>query len=300
MPSNYTGDPDDIDVSTPTTIACPVDADPANAASVNTPLQKLADLIAFVRLVISGKSVVVEDDRDMTGGPRGDDPDLYPTHETRIAILRRKLLWEIAGGAAKIRLYIQPTGWLEITYNAEWLGPQFVGADTWVRDNDGTNSMRFRIGAVGNIEMHFSNQEYWVESAWSLPALLLSGRNPGYGEALVNTLSALAVPKAWGTIFFTGSEPQRLGGMNIAAPECPTNSLLRVNFAAPMANDHYAVTFGIDSTVANDICVPTVVARNAAYFEVDVRNKAGAAVALIGSTLKIGFSVFALQNGDEV
>lgn len=50
MSSTYSGNAGSINAGTDAQIVCPADADPRNAASVNTPLQKLADLVAWLRL----------------------------------------------------------------------------------------------------------------------------------------------------------------------------------------------------------------------------------------------------------
>lgn len=49
MPSNYTGNPAAITARQVPVISCPVDADAANSNSVNVPLQKLADVLAWLQ-----------------------------------------------------------------------------------------------------------------------------------------------------------------------------------------------------------------------------------------------------------
>ncbi len=60
MPDNYTGDPSALTAREVPVIAVPVDSDPANAASVNTPLEKLCDFTA--RLQAKAADVGVEND----------------------------------------------------------------------------------------------------------------------------------------------------------------------------------------------------------------------------------------------
>lgn len=131
MPSNYIGNPAGIGQRDLPEIACPVDGEPRNAASVNDPLQTLADFVAFLQSQVAFRysldPITFPDELNAPNGPL-----MFGGQ------LERNIAATFAAGAGLLRLYYGPDG-LEVTRNAKW----DVVTSRWVRDSTSEPSTRW-------------------------------------------------------------------------------------------------------------------------------------------------------------
>ncbi len=257
MPSNYPGDPSGVAPHSTPTIACPVDADPANAASVNTPLQQLADVAAYLQA--HGALLDVANTFTAQQTLNGAAGDAAKVVVSAPAVTARKLMWEFSVGGAgiKARLYLNSDGELEFTRNARW-DPTTARwlADAWyviwpwscsLVVFTMTGMAGFAYGDTAHDLTQAANA--WTASAWVSVANL--GQNghlrffdvidPAPTAAQKNTVCAKNTAKAWATVQL-GTPPTILDGFNVASVEySDAGKGLRFNFASPMQNADFMV-----------------------------------------------------------
>lgn len=245
MPSNYTGDPSAVADALPI-IACPVDGDARNAASVNSPLQALADFC--------GK--------------------LWQDWQPTVGAAARVLLKTISNAETgrKTRFYVVADGTFEITFNCAW-----SEADSWWAADNATgvnshlgNVTRLRLGlepagAAGVfVDRPFSaSAVHWTDVAASWETHFIGGAgvgflttktdtfgsNPPATTAVVNLLTAKAIPKAWGKVFADGGTATLEDGVNVSAVAFNSNTI-RVTLATAMADASFAPVVSDCSNVA--------------------------------------------------
>ena len=216
MPSNYPGVAGNASAHGAPTISCPVDGDARNAASVNSPLEYLADFVAYLQANAALRGAI---ETAVFNGAAGDQNGAMAMNG---AISTRKLLWTIGAGTLT-RFYALPDGTLEITVNCYWTGTG------WARDGGGElTGTRFRIATGGIFVEHYLGAT-WTDSDWLLTGNLgidgwlkffgtSTGSNPAETVAQVNTLVAKNAPKAWARIAADSSNNLTINrGFNIAS-----------------------------------------------------------------------------------
>lgn len=180
MPFNYTP------VNTfHATIPVPVDTDPPNASSVSTPLEYLADLIAYTQgnwLPISGGTM---QGTIVLAASMGDPSQVDDENTNQIpgwvssvqaATGHKKLLaqWAVgpslAGHVVYGRLFSSGTQ-IEETVNAGWND----GTGKWTYDVVGQSASRRRLNLGANILESYSGANTWADGAWA--TLFATGTN---------------------------------------------------------------------------------------------------------------------------
>ena len=328
MPSNYRGDPAHVRQGQRPVIACPVGTDAPNAASVNKPLQALADFVAYLQqfAATSGTHQPNDETLVVNGNPA------LGTYRT-LAAGARTCLWEtiVTVGPSKVtaRIYLTASGAIEFVHNCAWDG----AAALWKADPTNTESTFFKTVVAGNggpaLFAAANNANGWADGSWAVVAKLsgglggvaltdgvlalvgttanADGSNPPVATAVANTVCAKNTCKAWGTLAlgYTGFSLDE--GFNAA-------SLTRVNlgkdfynndiwaargtFAAPMQSAKYSVSFAIRDTSRPDLLhLPSLYAKAAGYFDFVLRQP-GANFFDDPGSLAVGvdFQVFGRQD----
>lgn len=243
MPSDYTGDPSGVAEALPV-ISCPVGTDPANAASVNNPLQALADYAA----------------------------KLWAGWQPNVGAAARALLKTISNNQTgqKTRLYVKADGTLEVTFGCAWNEAESrwdADAGSVLAFSRVLNCGRFRMvldpgGSAGFFydRPYSASASYWSDAAGSWETVSLSGAglgfsnvktdafgsNPPASTALLNVLTAKAIPKAYGQVWTEGAGgvpvPTLKSGLNVKSV---TNEVgdpgPRITLGTPMAEDDFVV-----------------------------------------------------------
>lgn len=271
MPSNYPGDPSGVAPHSTPTIACPVDADPANAASVNTPLQQLADVAAYLQA--HGALLDVANTFTAQQTLNGAAGDAAKVLVSAPAVTVRKLLWEFSVGGAgiKARLYLNSDGELEFTRNARW-DPT---AAKWLAD-DWDASWRWCSSLVvftmtGLSEFAYGDTAHdltqaanaWAAAAWVSVAAGKNGHlrffdtidggtgnsNPGPAEEQKNVLRAKNTPKAWATVSVNAGAVTVIDGFNLEWDSNPAVDTIRFKFPSggEMHDGNYAVFGNVEA-----------------------------------------------------
>lgn len=322
MPSNYTGDGAAIAPRTAPVIACPVDADPANAASVNTPLQQLADVVDYLQ----DHAALLDQINAFTAansfaalvtllGLAGDANKVLVSSP---AVTLRKCLWEISAGGAgqKARIYLTVDGQLEITRNAYWdTATSKWRADLWSAGSDyscslvtltGTGLQGYAYGDAANDLTNVANA--WTNATWVPVADLgangaikffgteagtATDSNPAASDAQTNRLCAKNTPKAWATVAVDAAGAVTVvDGFNLAYQN-QTASAVRLNLGGDMASADYAALVQTDRAT-----YPRVVAKHADYFDVEFLSFSTGLVQAIttGSAYLFDIIVFGRQD----
>ena len=293
MPSNYPGNAGNASAHGAPTIACPVDGDPRNAASVNTPLEYLADFVAYLQANAALKGAI---ETAVFNGQAGDQNGAMAMNG---AISTRKLLWTIGAGTLT-RFYALPDGTLEITVNCYWTGMD------WTRDGGGEiTGTRFRLATGGIYVEHYIGAT-WADSAWVTNGNLgidgwlkffgtSTNSNPAATVAQTNALVAKNTPKAFGKVSVDNGTPTLNDGFNCSVA---ADTELLVTFAAAMANADYTVIASMGDTDANTLVRVHVLSasRLAGSFRIDLRNGSNSPFSIAGWTGQIDFIVFGQQD----
>lgn len=271
MPANYTGkDTTTVPHAVPV-ITCPVDGDPGNAASVNTPLQQLADIVAFIQKYATfmgagaGNEGTLELDGDIvaTGdldvGQAHINSALVVTGEADIANRIKsgppinstylKLVAEHPGygtGAGSIRRYVAGAGVTLRLYEA-------VNASSeegeWARIDAALPAVIVETSGAGvRVYTLAVGETTWrglqISSsglAWVDTAATAAGANPAAGTAIKNELRAKNVPKAWGTVEVVSGVVTVLDGFNVGSVTLGSHGGVLVTLAEPFSGDDYCV-----------------------------------------------------------
>ena len=304
MPSNYNGNPAHVGQGQKPVIACPVGTDAPNAASVNKPLQTLADFVAYLQrfAATSGTQQPNTDTLEVDGNPA-------LRTAKRLAAGARTCLWEtvVTVGASKYtaRIYLTAAGAIEFVHNCAWDG----AAALWKADPTNTETSFFKVVVAGpggpSLFAAAINANGWSDSAWALIAKLsggpgglaitdgilalvntstgAAGSNPPVATPVANSLCAKNACKAWGTLSlgYTGFSLDE--GFNVASltrvnlgKDFYNNDIwaARVTFAAPMQRAAYSVCLTIRDTSRDDLMhLPTVYAKSAGYFDFVLRQQ---------------------------
>jgi hypothetical protein len=174
MPSGYTGNPLSV-ISVwgaPVTIADPVDSDAPSASSVSTPLDTLADFVAFIQAYgvyqgsLAGAGSNALGPAWLPGNGTDDTTDhlTFPVTMTAAGFHELASI-PVAGGSYRARLLVRYDGSLLITMNAAWQGGTFAGG-TWKSDDAAVVSSLF---------------------LWNTPGVLQFMTAPATGSAFGNT-----------------------------------------------------------------------------------------------------------------
>jgi hypothetical protein len=260
MPSNYNGDPSGISAHDVPVIACPIDSDAANAASVNVPFQKLADVLAYLQehAVLAGVDADENDDTAIGGtlsvNAIGGNKACVETVNGDSA---HKLLWKMDGGDANdrmSRLYLNVYGELELAYNCHWEQT----SQKWLPDyaETGLRYWLFVLGEAGPQVRYFSRdaESNWGDGDWVTgtalgydgkvaflsPTTNATGSNPAATVAVKNELRAKNTPKAWLRFSMATGTPTVLDGFNVESIT-RSSAVLMVEFAEHMADGNYCV-----------------------------------------------------------
>lgn len=297
MPATYTGYSDAVESHQPVEIQCPVDADAFGASAINSPLQQLANIVAYLQehaALRGGLEAAV-----FEGLPGDTNAALQLPG---VIVDQRKL--EIEAGQkylAKTRLYVQPSGGLEITTNACWDGTN------WVRDQSWSSS-RLLIGPdVIELATHpATGASPWADSAWVTKAQFAtddrirftgttetpSGSNPESIVPITNELRAKNVCKAWGVIGL-GATPSVKDGFNVDSVSL-AGGLIRVVFASPMASPDYAIQITLNR-ITN--AWASIMNRSATGFDIELYGSGGMVdTSGFSSADDIMFSVYGRQE----
>jgi hypothetical protein len=302
MPSNYTGRASRVAQGQVPVIACPVGTDAPNAASVNHPLQTLADFVAFLQHYTAtvGAAQPNAETLVVNGNPA------LGTYKS-LAAGARVCLWEtiVTVGASKFtaRIYLTAAGAMELVHNCLWDGPSAL----WKADPTNTETTFFKAVVAGNggpaLFAVANTAAGWPDSAWAPIAKLsnglgglsltdgvlalvgtttgAAGSNPPASTAVANAVCAKNTCKAWGSLSlgYTGVAVDE--GFNVASltvvnlgKDFFNNDLwaARVTFAAPMQSAKYSVSLTMRDTSRPDLVhVPCVYAKAAGYFDIVLR-----------------------------
>ncbi len=301
MPSNYTGDPSTTVPHETVVIACPVGTDAPNAASVNTPMQKLANLVAFLMKYAPAMGTGAENDQNLelladlvVGGKATINSALEVTGEAAISnyvksgapvsALEQKLVnwWPGYGGTSAVRRYTSGADANSLlSINAA------VEEGNWTRD-DATksalllyhfnNKFEIRVWRVGDATP-FSRAIRFEDSGISFigTAVGTGEANPLPGDAVKNKLVVKSIPKSHGLLQFRGSTTPKeytvLDGVNVESLGVGTYAVgikaFRVTFAEAMADALYQAFVQVHTAYG---AVANIVARQPGYFEFQVRS----------------------------
>jgi len=304
MPSNYNGNPAHVGQGQKPVIACPVGTDAPNAASVNKPLQTLADFVAYLQrfAATAGTQQPNTDTLEVDGNPA------LRTAKT-LAAGARTCLWEtiITVGASKYtaRIYLTAAGALEFIHNCFWDATNSL----WKADPTNTEPTFFKVVVAANggpsLFTAANAANGWADSAWAVVVKLsggtgglaitdgalalvststnANGSNPPVATAVANTVCAKNTCKAWGSLSlgYTGFSLDE--GFNVASltrvnlgKDFYNNDIwaARVTFAAPMQSAAYSVCLTIRDTSRDDLMhLPTIYAKTAGYFDFVLRQQ---------------------------
>jgi hypothetical protein len=328
MPSSYRGDPAHVRQGQRPVIACPVGTDAPNAASVNKPLQALADFVAYLQqfAATSGTQQPNGETLVVNGNPA------LGTYKT-LAAGARTCLWEtiVTVGASKVtaRIYLTASGTIEFVHNCAWDG----GAARWKADPTNTEPTFFKTVVAGNggpaLFAAANNANGWADTAWAIVARLsggvggvaltdgvlalvgttanVDGSNPPAGTAVANKVCAKNTCKAWGTLSlgYTGMKLEE--GFNAASltrvnlgKDFNNNDIwaARITFAAPMQSATYSVSLAIRDTSRPDLLhVPCLYAKTAGSFDFVLRQQGSNHFDDPGSlAVGVDFQVFGRQD----
>jgi hypothetical protein len=328
MPSNYHGNPAHIGQGQKPVIACPVGTDAPNAASVNKPLQRLADFVAYLQqfAATSGTQQPNADTLVVNGNPA------LGTYKT-LAAGARTCLWEtivtVGGSKYAARIYLTAAGALELVHNCSWDG----AAGLWRADPTNTEPIFFKAVVAANggpaLFTAANNAAGWADSAWAVVVKLgggpggltitdgalalvgttatADGSNPPVDTAASNRLCAKNTCKAWGTLSlgYTGMKLDE--GFNVASmtrvnlgKDFNGNDIwgARITFAAPMQSASYSVSFAVRDTSRPDLLhMPSLYAKTAGYFDFVLRQPGGKYFDDVGSlAVGVDFQVFGRQD----
>ena len=335
MPANYTGNPAQVGQGQEPVIACPVGTDAPNAASVNTPLQTLADFVAFLQTyaATAGTQQPNTDTLEVDGNPA------LRTAKT-LAGGARTCLWEtiVTVGASEYtaRIYLTAAGAMELVHNCFWDATNSL----WKADPTNTEQTFFKavVARPGGpaIFTAANNANGWADSAWAVVIQLADinesggagglaitdgvlalvgtttsagGSNPPVATAMANAVCAKNTCKAWGVVscgFLRHPDADRRLQRRVAAdPRQPREGLLRQRHLGSSHHvrgadtEHgYSVDFGVVDTAPPDVLhVPCVYDKTAGYFDIVLRHPGQAAFDDPGTlTLGVDFQVFGRQD----
>ncbi len=328
MPSNYSGNAARVAQGQAPVIACPVGTDAPNAASVNTPLQTLADFVAYLQqyAATSGTQQPNSETLVVNGDPA------LGTYKT-LPAGARICLWEtivtVVATKYASRIYRTATGALEFVHNCKWDG----ATAKWKADLTNTQSSFFKVvvSAGGGPALYSAANDAngWADSAWVVVVRLsggpgglaitdgvlsmvgtsanADGSNPPATTAVANKVCAKNSCKAWGTLSL-GYTGMRLDeGFNVASmtrvnlgKDFNNNDIwgARITFAAPMQSASYSVSFAIRDTSRPDLLhLPTLYAKTAGYFDFVLRQPGANYFDDVGSlAVGVDFQVFGCQD----
>ncbi len=328
MPSNYTGNAAKVVQGQAPVIACPVGTDAPNAASVNKPLQTLADFVAYLQSYAATVGSVQPNSGTLyvNGNPA------LATHKTLVAGART-CLWDtivvIGTRQYTARIYLTAEGALELVHNCLWDGQ----AALWKPDYSNTEPTLFKavVAGPGGPALFAAPvvANGWADSAWAAVVRLgggpggitvtdgvlaligttanADGSNPPVATAVANRVCAKNTCKAWGTLSlgYTGMKVDE--GFNVAAmtrvnlgKDFNNNDIwgARITFAAPMQSASYSVSFSIRDTSRPDLLhMPSLYAKTAGYFDFVLRQQGSNYFDDVGSlAVGVDFQVFGRQD----
>jgi hypothetical protein len=253
MPDNYTGKPTGLAPREPPTITCPVDKDPRTAASVNTPLQKIADYLSYIQSFAAflGESRPNNDTLVLNGAVTDTASIVHTSHK----VTTRKPIWEFDpqhSGGYKSRLYLNHQGEIEAAFNCRWDGSQWL-PDT-AENGYQFHKFSMRDGKIAISSFKRDGQGNWSEDDWHtceigagniawLGKILHENANPPANAEAHNILCAKNSCKAWGLVSFNNhpeGKPILEDGFNIGSVSLDDVYNLRITFAKEFASANYA------------------------------------------------------------
>jgi hypothetical protein len=328
MPSNYAGNSAHVGQGQKPVIACPVGTDAPNAASVNKPLQTLADFVAYLQryAATAGTQQPNTETLEVDGNPA------LRTAKT-LAAGARTCLWEtlVTAGAGQYtaRIYLTAAGAMEHVHNCYWE----AASSLWKADPASTEPTLYKVvtaGAAGPaLFAAAKNANGWADSAWGVVVKLSggagglavtdgvvsfvgtstgpTGSNPATTTAAGNVVCAKNTCKAWGSasLGYTGFSLD--DGFNVASmtrvnlgKDFSNNDIwgARITFATPMQSAIYSVSFAIRDTSRPDLLhLPTLFAKTATYFDFVLRRPGSNFFDDVGSlAVGVDFQVFGRQD----
>ena len=303
MPSNYHGNPAHVGQGQKPVIACPVGTDAPNAASVNKPLQTLADFVAYLQhyAATAGTAQPNGETLVVNGNPA------LGTYKT-LAAGARVCLWEtsvtVGAGQYTARIYLTAAGAMEHVHNCYWDAQSAL----WKADPASSEANYYKAVVAGPggpaIFTAAKNANGWADSAWVAVVRLSggtgglaitdgvvsfvgtttgpTGSNPASTTAAANAVCAKNTCKAWGSLSLGYTGFSLDDGFNVASltrvnlgKDFYNNDIwaARITFVTPMQSAKYSVSFAIRDTSRPDLIhIPSLYAKSTGYFDFVLRN----------------------------
>jgi len=280
----------------PPALTVPAGTDAPNAASVNTPLEQLADWASM--------------------------------WQPNVGAAARVLIRTISNNQTgrKTRFYVNPAGALEVTFNCWW-----DAANTrWQADNGAViynhvaNAMRFRLdltaGAAGFLMDRplSASATHWSDSSWETTFVTgnaigwlntqagVMGANPIPSTGILNTMPALLACKSQGVVHINSASAVLIDGCNIGDGTNGTtgpslggsphsNVVLTFPSGGVMDDGNYSVKHSLEN--ARGLGSNLVSGRSASSFTIEIFDTStGALVNLDSFNIMLHFSVHGRQT----